>query len=76
MNKHAPDVVDLSCLGYQLVAIVASEAELSLAERRAQDESLFTVCTQHGNGYTYVWGMPAFRPGAGEPEHKPRHAPL
>ena len=76
MNSHAPDVVDLSCLGYQLLAIAATEAELSLAERWARDESLFTVHTQQGCGRIYVWGVPAFRPGAHRPGEKPEHGPL
>jgi hypothetical protein len=76
MNSHVQPVVDLSCLGYQLVAIVTTEAELNLVERWAQDESLFTVYTQQGGGHTYVWGMPAFQPGTHKPEQKPGHAPL
>lgn len=57
MDIHpANESVDLSHLGYQLLAIATTAADLAAIERRARAENLFTVYTVHGSGHTYIWG--------------------
>ena len=65
MCIHPSELVDLSRLGYQLLAIVSENTEVAAVERLARDESLFIVYTTHSSGHTYVWGIHDPEPDAG-----------
>lgn len=65
MNIHGSELVDLSFLGYQLLAIVTADTDVAAIERQAREENMFTVCTAHGSGYTYVWGREEQTSGVG-----------
>ncbi len=60
MSIHPSDLLDLSRLGYQLLAIVSTDTDTTPIERQAREDSMFMVYTTHNTGHTYIWGKEDF----------------